>query len=604
MFRKRTFAASALVSALGMAAALTPANSSAEVVDLDEDDDVVDLDETGGGGGGDVVDLDEGGDVVDLDEGGVVDLDEGGNAGSGNAGTSAPAPAPVAGQPTESMARAKKAFDEKQWPNAAQGMFEVANGETQDDQGNQQLAEFYLAQSLYFLKFYQASFEAFTKIADNPSHLKFDESLMWLAKLATDLNEAADIISHVGKFSDEQIARFDNANQKELFWKLNYLLGRYNYREGKYQEAVRLFNLVSSESRDYVKAQFFTGVSYIQVRKSVNAVKAFQRVKAAVKEGARVEDAKRMEDLANLSMARTMYSASITLDPETNAPNIREDALSAAVKYWNEVGEDSEYWLDAHFEAAWAYYMAGQYTRALGNIHTLKSPYFPNAFYPEADILKAIIYFFNCDYESATTVVARFNTRTTPIKEKLEGILKKYSGENQAEAFYKLLIQVREGEANIPDEVRPLVESALSDRELLRNVAYVNDLEKEMEHFKSSPGPFQGSGVGSYIESTIEEARARAIKKAGKLAMERYQRYVDEMGEHLRNGEKILIDITAAQRNLLDQAIKEGQVSETESKIFGVVNPDDEHFIWPFDGEYWRDELGFYRQEVESACGR
>jgi hypothetical protein len=34
------------------------------------------------------------------------------------------------------------------------------------------------------------------------------------------------------------------------------------------------------------------------------------------------------------------------------------------------------------------------------------------------------------------------------------------------------------------------------------------------------------------------------------------------------------------------------------------VKPDDEHMLWPFDGEYWRDELGFYRQVVESACGR
>src|SRR5690606_17985128 len=296
------------------AVALTPAISSAEVVDLD-DDDVVDLDaapskprqapkKSSG--------------VVDLDEGGVVDLDEGGPP------KDPVAPPPVAGQPSEQLARAKQAFDAKQWPNAAQRMYEVVSGEMSDDAGNKQLAAIYLAQSLYFLKFYQASFAGFTQIASNPSHLKFSESLMWLAKLATDLNEAADIISHVGKFSDEQIRRFDNANQKELYWTLNYLLGRYNYRQGNYEEAVRLFNQVSSESRHYVAAQFFTGVSYIQVRKSVNAVKAFQRVKQAVNEGAKVDDAKRMEELANLSMARTMYSASITLDPETNAPTIRE----------------------------------------------------------------------------------------------------------------------------------------------------------------------------------------------------------------------------------------------------------------------------------------
>lgn len=576
-----TLAVSLSVGAL-LASALVASPAHAEVIDMDDDEPAPS----------------KSGKPAAKGSSGVIDLDD------EDAGSSGGGEAAVAGQPTSDMAAAKNAFDQKRWAQAAAGMYKVVAGETGDDPGNKQLAEFYLAQSLYFLKFYQSSFDGFTKIASNPQHLKFNESLLWLAKLATDLPEPADIISHVGKFSDDQIRRFDNSAQKELYWKLNYLLGRYNYRQGKYEEAVRLFNLVSSESPDYVAAQFFVGVSYIQLRKSVNAVKAFQRVDQAVQEGAKVEDGARMRDLANLSMARTMYSASIKLDPETNVPDVSEEKLSAAVKYWNNVEESSEYWLDAHFEAAWAYYMAGQYTRSLGNIHTLKSPYFPKAFYPEADILKAIVFFFNCDYEGATIIVARFNQKTVPLKEKLEAILKKYQGENQEEAFYKFLIQVRDGDANIDNDVEPLVESALSDRQLLRNVQYVEFLEKEQNHFKTAPPEFKNSSVGEYVSKKVAESRTQAVKNTGKLAMARYQRYVDEMGEHLRNGEKILIDITAAQRNLLDQELKAGQVSATDSKIFGVVNPDDEHFIWPFDGEYWRDELGFYRQEVVSACGR
>jgi hypothetical protein len=42
-------------------------------------------------------------------------------------------------------------------------------------------------------------------------------------------------------------------------------------------------------------------------------------------------------------MARTYYSASITLDPETNAPSVNEQKLSAAVKHWNSVDMASEY---------------------------------------------------------------------------------------------------------------------------------------------------------------------------------------------------------------------------------------------------------------------
>jgi len=54
----------------------------------------------------------------------------------------------------------------------------------------------------------------------------------------------------------------------------------------------------------------------------------------------------------------------------------------------------------------------------------------------------------------------------------------------------------------------------------------------------------------------------------------------------------------------LQTAVQQGQVSKAESKIFGVVKPDEEHLLWPYQGEYWRDELGFYRQVVASACGR
>ncbi|MCH2108581.1 MAG: hypothetical protein MK135_04585 [Polyangiaceae bacterium] len=577
MFRKRIAAAGliAVTTLIGGSSISSPA--LAQVIDMDEDDD-------------EIVDLDE----DDDDSGGVIDLDEDDDDGV----------AAVAGTPTETYARGKSAFDKKQYGQAAKLFHEVISGSSGDDPGNTQMAEFYLAQSLYFLKFYQASFDLFSGIAGQKQHIKFNETLLWLAKLSLDLPEPADIISQLGKYSEEDLARFDNKSQRSLYWKLNYFLGRYQYRNAAYEEAIKLFARVNSESEDYVKAQFFTGVSYIQLRKSVKAVESFERVEKAVDEGAAVDDAARMRDLARLSMARTMYSASIKLDPETNVPTVSETHLSAAVKYWNQVDESSEYWLDALFEEAWAYYMAGQYTRALGNIHTLKAPYFPKAFYPEADILKSIIYFFNCDYESAITTIARFETKTKPLREKLAAVLKKYEGDNQEEPFYKFLNQVRDGEADLDADIEPLVETALSDRQLLRNIAYVEYLEKEIEQFKKAPPAFQQSAVGTYVFDQTKEARAAGVKKAGSLALSRYQRYIKEMDEHLRNAQKVIIDITAAQRNLLDQAIKEGQVSDADSKLFNVVNPDEEHFMWEFDGEYWRDELGFYRQELESACGR
>lgn len=527
--------------------------------------------------------------------GGVdIDLDESSPAEQG----------PVtAGQMTDEAAAAKKLFDKERWSEAGLALFRVVNGETGDDPGNKQLAQYYLAISLYRLKFYQASYAIFSVIADNSNHLKFKETLLWLAKLATQLPEPADIIERVGKYTDEQIARFDNAQQRDLFWQLNYMLGRYKYRNRQYEDAVRVFQKVDKKSEYYIKAQFFTGISYVQLRKSVPAVKSFERVQKAIEDGTASEDDARLNDLASLSMARTYYSASIRLDAETNAPTVDAKKLSAAVKYWNDIDVASEYWLDALFEESWAYFMAGDYPRSLGNIHTIESPYFPNSFYPEAQILKAVVYFSNCNYEAATTVVARFNKKYTPIRDQLEAVLKRFKGANQEEPFFKFLKEVHEGKADLDPKIRGIVENALSDRQLLRNIHYVQVLDDEMARFRKAPPNFRSSALGTQIEDALKLARDLAVRQAGELAMQRYQRNLDEINEHLRNGEKILIDITAAQRNLLDEKIAKGRVTAAESKIFGVVKPDAEHVRWPFKGEYWRDELGFYRQVVESACG-
>src|ERR1700722_15232330 len=336
-------------------------------------------------------------------------------------------PPATAGQPTDAAAQAKRLYESEKWWDAAQALFRVSSGETGDDEGNKQIAQFNLAKALYKLKFYQGAYSIFSEIADKPNHLKYNETLLWLAKLATDLPEPADIVERVGKYNVEQVGKFNNHEQQDLFWQLNYLLGRYKYRNGQYPEALSLFGKVNRKSKFYVQAQFFGGISNVQLRQSKPAVQAFQRILGAIEEGdVEVDDEARMRDLAYLSMARTFYSASIKLDDQTNAPTVDQTRLSAAVKYWNKVDVASEYWLDALFEESWAYFMAGDYSHALGNIHTLEAPYFPHSYYPEADVLKAVIYFSNCQYDDALIIVSKFRNKYQPIYNDLNAVLARF----------------------------------------------------------------------------------------------------------------------------------------------------------------------------------
>lgn len=513
-----------------------------------------------------------------------------------------PVVAVEAGQLTELGAQSKRLFNDGKYAEAAVLLDRVSKGEAGDTQENRDEARFNLAKALYYVKLYQHSYAIFSEIAENRQHPKYQETLLWLAKLATDLPEPADIVERVGKYDDAAIERFNNADQQDLYWELNYLMGRYKYRNRLFDEALQLFAKVDRRSKYYVQSQFFSGISFVQQRKSVPAVQAFQRIVGAVEEGQGGDDGTRLKDLAYLSMARTYYSASVRVDDVTNAPTVDSSKLSAAVKYWNLVDDDSEYWLDALFEESWAYYMAGDYSHALGNVHTIEAPYFPKSYYPEGQVLKAVIYFSNCQFDDAQAISAKIQAKYKPIYDELAALVAQYP-EGTDDALVKLLVDVRAGSAKVAPHVKPVVELALGDRQLLRFLEYVKMLDDETARLGEMPAELRKSGLGSDIKDNVELARTLAVQGATKLARERFQRNLDELAEQLRNTDKIVIDVLAAQRNQLEQALVDAQVSETESQR-NIVVADAEHVVWPFKGEYWRDELGFYRQTITSKCGR
>ena len=73
------------------------------------------------------------------------------------------------------------------------------------------------------------------------------------------------------------------------------------------------------------------------------------------------------------------------------------------------------------------------------------------------------------------------------------------------------------------------------------------------------------------------------------------------------NGSSIKVEFETlnAQKGALTAGVagEQGQMNPT-SKNFNNIVIDDEHQQWPFRGEYWQDELGYYRFKVLNKCGR
>lgn len=512
-----------------------------------------------------------------------------------------PAP-PAEGPPSEALANALRLYQQEQYLESAVQFQRVVEGETQDAPANVQKAQFFLGKALYHLRFYQSALVIFDEITQQGhAHNYFGETLQWLAQLATQLPEPAGIIERVGRYGVDQLDQFNTAQSAGLYNHLIYLMGRYKYQQLEFDEAISLFQRVDRQSDHYVYARFFEGISHVRLRRAQPAIQAFRAIIEAIDEGVEgVEDTQRMRDLAWLSLARVYYTASNRTDPDTGERQIDGRLLGNAVEAWNRIDTGSEYWLDALFEESWAFFLADEYARALGNIHTLYSPYFDDAYYPEALVLKAVVFFSACQIQNAEAMIAQFHERYDPVNAELQATLAQFQDNQQ---FFEFLQRVRSGEADLSPRIRAIVASSLSDRTLLRHLEYVRLLDSEEARLNQAPGEFKNSSLGGRILQDILVAKSFAIDQTGDLARGRYNRLIDDLNELMTQVDTIELEIATYQRGQLSQEMREQQ---TEVSRQGGLNVevDEEHQIWPFDGEYWRDELGFYRQQVTSQCGR
>jgi len=102
----------------------------------------------------------------------------------------------------------------------------------------------------------------------------------------------------------------------------------------------------------------------------------------------------------------------------------------------------------------------------------------------------------------------------------------------------------------------------------------------------------------------ITVQRSLIVDKAGGLARQRVVRLVGELAQLIKRVIKIEIEILSGEKGQLEQELQEEQQRSSNAKTTDVsrIVVDDEHEFWPFRGEYWRDELGYYRVKLNNRC--
>ncbi len=382
----------------------------------------------------------------------------------------------------------------------------------------------------------------------------------------------------------EQLTSFPIIGFSQHFQdEFNYVMGEFFYDIGEYERAVNHLSRVSDTAVEAAKARYLIGL--VQVRNNMykSAVESFQSA-VNIAEGVNRNDSVR--DLSYMGLARIAYEA---------------ENHDAAIFYYKKVPSESPRAGTVFFELAWTYMMKGDYSRALGSFHAIRSPYFGNTFNPELWILEARVYGDLCYYDKSEKALQMFDSEIAvhqvPLKRFMEA-------QTSLENYYSNFLQsVNEpGDSKgLPKELTWPVMSNIEFYNLYRTIRQIEKEATAISRDKARLGAFADEML-----ERLETLRKDDVVRCG-VTIQRILKGVEADIERSQiHQTEIEVDISGAAIDTLSQELRalsgetDGDVKQVSKSSSMVIGGDTE--VWPFIGEYWLDEVPYYRSSLTSKC--
>lgn len=371
---------------------------------------------------------------------------------------------------------------------------------------------------------------------------------------------------------------------------LYFLLGAQRYKDGDLRGAREAFAQVGANSLLGLKAKYFEGVIYNEQGKLRSAVRSFRDVYREEVDPRTEREAKelvRIKDLALLNIARVYYGI---------------ERFDEAAKYYDLVSRDSEYWGESMFEAAWTAFMLNDLNKALGDLLTVRSPFFrDDEFLPEATILRALTYFNLCEYDEVERILLNFEDEYRPIYEELRDFVQAYSskeGRKIADEAWDTYFGREHRDTVLPKSV---FKKALRNRDLVGVVRHLELMDQERALIDEQKTRWRES-IGPYLKQILDRDQRRLKRRAGLILLSESARMANHLNDMLTQSEIIRFEVVDAQR--VDYQYKASNVELADSSAtldldFATAV---DFIYWPFNGEYWSDELGYYQYTEQGSC--
>lgn len=441
------------------------------------------------------------------------------------------------------------------------------------------LMELNLSQSASFV-FYDVIDEVL-KTGNGRRYLK--QSLGKLSQLSNKLNSDVLLKYAVSRI---QIKDFPKES-KDLFF---YRLGELRYREGRFGDSAKAFSRVSTSSSVFPQALYKQGLAYTERNQLRKARTAFDELLALYKQGP-VNHPNRANAL--LALGRIHYQAK---------------KWSKAIDFYRLVPRDTPQWHNAMFEMSWAMFRSGRFFRsALSNFHTLHSPYYESNYKPESLLLRGMIYLYICRYDEMEKVMGLFDRIYKPVEASISQLLSRskstglYWDEIQRGMMNRKVASKKKVNLRLKEIV---ISSLLEQSPINDNIKYHEMLLLEKQRIEDQGPAWYTSSVGKFSRKIVNRRIKSTETLLGTLTRSHLIRLKSELRDFFEQGDFLKFEMVSGKKEavgkqIANRNIPKKTILDDSGRDYFIANGFE---YWPFQGEYWLDELGNYHYVGVQAC--
>lgn len=362
---------------------------------------------------------------------------------------------------------------------------------------------------------------------------------------------------------------------KQTRSRMAYLAARQMFQDGSLGAAYGILMMVDKDSDVYAEAQMLLGVVLANQGRYNDALVPFVTADALAD---KTESPKRFRNAVNLNVGRAYYSAG-------NFPR--------AIEYYAKVERGSEYWPEATFERAWAHFRIDDMNGTLGLLENHDTPFFEGWYFPEAALLRTYALFLMCKFPSANREIDAFTTQYKPVREELDRTL---SGMSPEDAWEDVLAYRAGKDTKLPAMIlRPY---AWEDR-IAGAIESVRSADDELERLKN----VSANVYAQRAREILKERKREIIETEGKRVLARANAQRDELAQMLDNVQITKLDIMQYETQLYEQASATGKLDYGDRiGQLRKLRKQKGTRVWPYEGEVWADELGYYRYDARPDC--